>query len=219
MFDIALRRLKDQITSPISHYVPLLISPDHVTFLALICGLASCYFTIASSKTSYSVSLWLLNRLLDCLDGSLARSRRKTTELGGFLDLLSDFIIYSLIPISVALGQEKHSPVDWRAIAGLEASFHVNNFVLFYIAAVASKRDAGELTSVTMRPALIEGFESGLLFTAMLVWPRWLSSLSWGMCVAVCIGIGQRVWALYPILKRLDQQGRQQHKLGNSQWE
>jgi hypothetical protein len=58
------------------------------------------------------------------------------------------------------------------ALTLLEASFHVNNFVLFYSAAVAANRKDIELTSVTMRPALIEGFESGLIFTPMLVWPR-----------------------------------------------
>ena len=218
MFDIALRRLKDQVAAPISRSLPSSISPDQITFLAFACGLASCYSTVFSSQATYSVFLWILNRFFDCLDGSLARDRGKATEVGGFLDLLSDFIIYSLIPISVALGQEEHGTVDWRAVAALEASFHVNNFILFYVAAIASKRGAGELTSVTMRPALIEGFESGLLFTAMLLWPAWLNILSWGMFLAVCFGIVQRVLALHPMLKRLDQQGQFQYESTKDHW-
>ncbi len=85
----------------------------------------------------------------------------------------------------------------WLAIAVVEASFHVNNFVLFYVGAVLEKRKAGmvvgaggkdgakdgdgkeakakvmvkELTSVAMRPALVEGVESGIMFTVMLAWP------------------------------------------------
>ena len=86
----------------------------------------------------------------------------------------------------------------------LEASFHINNFVLFYIAAVASNRKANELTSVTMRPALIEGLESGLIFTAMLLWPNHINFWCWGMFAAVVVGIIQRVAALIPILRRLD---------------
>lgn len=85
----------------------------------------------------------------------------------------------------------------------VEASFHVNNFVLFYVAAVAAKRGEKELTSVTMRPALIEGFESGVIFTAMLVWPEWITWLCWGMSAAVAVGVGQRVTYLVPVLRRL----------------
>ena len=86
----------------------------------------------------------------------------------------------------------------------LEASFHINNFVLFYIAAVAAKRDKKELTSVTMRPALIEGFESGMIFTAMVIWPGHITWLCWGMSAAVAVGVVQRVSYLIPVLKRLD---------------
>jgi phosphatidylglycerophosphate synthase len=95
----------------------------------------------------------------------LARSRNAATDLGGFLDLLSDFIVYSLLPIAICFGQD-FSFVDWMALALLEASLHVNNFVLFYSAAVATNRKDTELASVTMHPVLIEGFESGLTFSA-----------------------------------------------------
>ena len=205
MFDIALRRMKDQGVEPICRYLPSQLSPNLLTAFAFISGLAACYSATISERRLLSVSLWLLNRLLDCLDGSLARVRGTTSELGGFLDLLSDFVVYSILPISVAFGQDYQlSKPDWRAVALLEATFHINNFVLFYIAAVASKKGTDELTSVSMRPALIEGFESGLLFTAMLIWPDWITSISWAMSAAVAVGVVQRVTILIPLLERLD---------------
>ncbi len=87
----------------------------------------------------------------------------------------------------------------------LEATFHINNFVLFYISAVVSAKPDSELTNVSMRPALIEGLESGLIFTAMFIWPQYLTLLCWGMSVAVIIGIAQRVYFIIPSLKRLEQ--------------
>jgi len=134
--------------------------------------------------------------------------RSTATALGGFLDLLGDFIIYSLIPPMLAYGQERTgagTAVDWRAIAILEATFHINNFVLFYISAIIAAESDDELTSVSMRPALIEGLESGLLFTAMFIWPRYLRVLCWGMSAAVTVGIAQRVYFVIPALSRLDQ--------------
>lgn len=91
----------------------------------------------------------------------------------------------------------------------LEATFHINNFVLFYIAAVVAAKPDKELTSVSMRPALIEGLESGLIFTAMFVWPGYLTWLCWGMSAAVVVGIGQRVWFIVPALRGLDEKGSQ----------
>lgn len=205
MFDITLRQVKDKVAAPICRSIPSYVSPGLLTLFAFLSGLAACYAGAVSTDRVYPVTLWLLNRVLDCLDGALARDRGTVTELGGFLDLLSDFIVYSLLPISVASGQERLGTVpDWRAVAVLEASFHINNFVLFYIAAVASKRDTNELTSITMRPALIEGFESGILFTAMLIWPAWIAIISWAMAATVFLSTAQRVTGLVPILKHLD---------------
>lgn len=203
MLDIALRRWKDRLIDPIAQRVPALVTPGHITLVAFICGLLACLAAISSPYQYMGMYLWLANRFLDCLDGSVARSRNASTDLGGFLDLLSDFVTYSLLPIAVCLGQDSGS-VHWPALALLEASFHVNNFVLFYSAAVAAKRQDDEITSVTMRPALIEGFESGVIFTAMLIWPQHINLWMWTMSFGVTIGICQRVLAVMSILTQVD---------------
>lgn len=212
MYDIPLRHLKDRYAILICQLLPAWITPNTITFAAFVCGLLACLTAAFSAPTStpWPLLFWLSNRALDGLDGSLARERKTATELGGFLDLLGDFIVYSLLPIAVAHGVDNNSTglyessaVDWRAVAMVEATFHVNNFVLFYIAAVATKRGEKELTSVTMRPALIEGFESGVIFTTMLIWPGWITWLCWGMSAVVAVGVGQRVAYLVPVLRRL----------------
>jgi hypothetical protein len=40
-----------------------------------------------------------------------------------------------------------------------------------------------------MKPALVEDFESGLFFTAMLAYPQYTKGLSWVMARLVSIGI------------------------------
>lgn len=206
MFDIHLRYLKDRLFKPICGFVPSFISPTQITLVGFICGLASC-FAASQNHIFASFVLWIANRALDCLDGAVARHRKVASKLGGFLDLLADFIVYSLLPIWIAFGQQDRSRI-WIAVSFLEASFHVNNFVLFYIAAVVEGSDkqtkaANELTSLAMRPALIEGFESGLLFTAMLLLPQHIELLSWTMASLVAVGVGQRVLWVAPVLERL----------------
>ncbi|TKA45694.1 hypothetical protein B0A49_12984 [Cryomyces minteri] len=191
MYDNYLRRVKDHVTNPICTCVPSWTTPNHITLFAFLSGLISLATAIWLPRTTFPLALWLLNRFLDGLDGALARQQKRTSDLGGFLDLLGDFIIYSLIPISLGLGQSLRA-LDWVAIAVLEATFHINNFVLFYVAAAVATKPGQALTSVAQRPALIEGFESGLLFTAMFLWPQWLTVLCWAMAAAVVVGIAQR---------------------------
>lgn len=204
MFDIQLRSLKDGIFRPMCKYVPSVVTPLHITAAAFVVGFFSCYFS-TTKNIQISLTLWALNRALDCLDGALARHRGTASDLGGFLDLLGDFIVYSLLPISIAAGWDNTASA-WKAVAVLEASFHINNFVLFYVAAVAEKRvpkggvKAKELTSVMMRPALVEGTESGLIFTAMLAWPGEIEWWCWGMAGLVAVGIAQRVACTVPAL-------------------
>lgn len=212
MYDNSLRHLKDWIATPICRTFPPWITPNLVTLAAFTSGLfAVGSVALSASSNSWPLAFWLLNRVLDGLDGTLARTRGAATSLGSFLDLLGDFIIYSSIPAMVAYGQDRRnteaSTVDWRAIALLEATFHINNFVLFYISAIVAPDK--ELTSVAMRPALIEGLESGLIFTAMFVWPQYLTWFCWTMSVAVMVGIAQRVYFAVPLLRRLDKPPKQ----------
>lgn len=204
MFDIALRPLKDRIFDPLCAAIPQAVTPLHLTIAAFITGIGSC-ISAASGSPIGALTLWILNRVLDCLDGAVARQRNQSSDLGGFLDLLGDFIVYSGIPICCAWGIEAGGIWLWISVAVVEATFHVNNFVLFYVAAVAEKKKAvqtkekrnqqavEELTSVMMRPALIEGAESGAVFTVMLAFPGLTEVLCWFMAVGVAVGTVQRV--------------------------
>ena len=206
MFDIQLRPLKDTLFDSITPLVPSQCSPLTITFFAFVSGVIACFYA-AVDKPLLSTTFWALNRALDCLDGAVARKRNQSSDLGGFFDLLGDFIIYSAIPIGCALARNDraNSSGVWLSVAVLEASFHVNNFVLFYIGAILEKRKGSgkanhdsrvkELTSVAMRPALIEGTESAILFTGMLMFPSYLRQLAWFMAILVSLGIAQRtVW-------------------------
>lgn len=215
MFDITLRPLKDDLFTPLSRHIPQCITPHHITAAALLSGLMSCAFACTSYRV-LSLLAWVVNRSLDCLDGTVARHRNQQSDLGGFLDLLGDFIVYALIPIAIAFGAGwtgcHGNFADYLVVALLEASFYLNNFVLFYIAALVEKSNAQglqrqkeEVTSLAMRPALVEGSESGVFFTLMLAMPQYLAPLCWVMFVGVAFGTCQRVTWLITALGRAKQ--------------
>ena len=224
MFDINLRRVKDSLLDPICKLVPRSITPLHITGAAFLCGIGCC-IAAARGNTACAVGLWGLNRSLDCLDGAVARHRQQSSDLGGFLDLLGDFIIYSAIPICCTIGNDTLNNANdsiqlqrrWLAVALAESSFYVNSFILFFLAAVAEKKMAEEanqvdqnaksikskeLTSVTMKPALVEGFESGLAFTCMLAFPKWTEHICWVLTTGVVIGIVQRTKDAVSVLSK-----------------
>ena len=224
MFDLRLRPIKDQLFHPLSRVIPRRVSPNAITAVGFGCGLAACAFA-GTGHVSLSVVFWLLNRALDCLDGSFARISGQQSDWGGFLDLLADFIVYSLIPICCVRCRRSDGGAPYGqclVVMLLEASFHINNFVLFFHGAVVEKAKARvlanqreahhkttsglhhaaeELTTIAMQPALIEGFEAGIFFTLMLMFRDYLFSLSLLMLLGVTAGTTQRAYCLARILQ------------------
>jgi hypothetical protein len=79
----------------------------------------------------------------------------------------------------------------------LQAVYFVNTISWCYLAALLEKRQAGaqsggEMTSVTMPAALIEGTETVLFFSAFLLWPGWAGPLFSIKAALVSVGVYQR---------------------------
>ncbi len=96
--------------------------------------------------------------------------------------MLADTVGYAAIPLGVALGIDRTS--GWITLAVLLGVLWVNAISWTYLAAVLEKRGAGaatsgELTTVTMPPALVEGTETIVCYSAFVVFPGaapWLFS-------------------------------------------
>jgi len=171
------------------------VSPTAITLTAFAVGVAACVFTW-QGQYGWGLGLWLFNRTLDGLDGSIARQHTKQSDLGGYLDILLDFVIYALLPVALVLAEPSQS--KFVALAWLLASFYVNAGSWMYLAAILEKRHAArELTSVTMPRGLIEGAETILFYCLFLLFPQQLELLFVFMAFLVTITAIQRVvWAV-----------------------
>ena len=151
----------------------------------------------ARGASLLALALWLANRFLDGLDGTLARTRDQQTDRGAYLDILMDFLVYAAIPLGLAVHADER--ITWIATAVLLASFYVNTISWTYLSALREARGARDarFTSVTMPGGLIEGSETIVLYAVMLAAPSSLPVLMWLMAAAVGITILQRVhWAV-----------------------
>ncbi len=198
MFDEWFRRHKERWFTPLALRIGNTISPLAITLLALVLGLASA-FAAGFSAWMFAVSLWLANRLLDGLDGTLARVQQRQSDFGGYLDIVLDFAVYSAIPIGIAIALDTRA--SWLVTSVLLATWFVNAASWMYLAAVLERRGAGaasrgELTTVTMPRGLVAGTETVVFFTLFLAFSPHYVQLAWVMAAGVTIGIGQRiVWA------------------------
>lgn len=104
MVDERLRGLKDRLLSPlVRHLEGRGVTPLRLTLTGTLFGLAA-FLTASLRWWPVALVLWLINRLFDGLDGALARRCGKGSDLGGYLDILADFLVYALLPIGIALG-------------------------------------------------------------------------------------------------------------------
>ena len=82
---------------------PTSVTPNQVTCLSLIFGLASAGFYVSENSDALVWgAIFLYGKIfLDNVDGSLARARDATSRFGRFLDSLTDFLVTALVYISV----------------------------------------------------------------------------------------------------------------------
>ncbi len=196
MFDVLLRALKDRLLAPLARRLGPRVAPNAVTVIACLVGLA-CGAAAWRRAYGAALSLWALNRLLDGLDGTLARVHGRQTDFGGYLDILLDFVVYTAVPTGLGLGRPTYATL--AACVVLVGSFFVNAASWMYLSAVLEARAAGaatrgERTTVAMPAGLIAGTETVILYTLFLALPARTPELFGLMAGLVYLTVAQRVW-------------------------
>jgi hypothetical protein len=137
--DRFLRPAKRRLLAPLGQLLKG-VDPQSVTLLGVVAGFAAA-LSAALGAFPVALLLWWLNRILDGLDGELARLQRSSvgspnsdTARGGYLDLMADLLSYSLLPIGIAIGLGEGATLTlgsvglgiWPLAALLLASFYLN---------------------------------------------------------------------------------------------
>lgn len=195
MLDPTTRIVKERLLSPVAASLGI-IHPNTVTFLSLFLGLIAI-FTAWRGYFLVALIFWILNRTADGLDGTMARHHEKQSDLGGYLDIMSDFIIYGFLPVAIVLNMP--TTANFIMLAVLLVVYYVNTASWMYLAAILEKRRAGasvrgDLTTVTMPGGLIGGTETIVFYALFLIFPM---LLSWTFAVfsgLIVFTIGQRLW-------------------------
>ena len=107
MFD---RQIQKYTQKPLQYIAKLFlkfISPNHMTLIGFSFGLLMCLFIIIDQYLMAIIFLFL-NRLADGLDGTMARLQTPT-PLGGYLDIVLDFLIYGGFVLSFGVTEQNNT--------------------------------------------------------------------------------------------------------------
>jgi phosphatidylglycerophosphate synthase len=190
MLDATIRRLIDPpLNAAAARIAPAGVSANALTIVGFLAGVCAI---VGVSAGSYLIglALILLNRILDGLDGAVAR-RSSPTDLGAYFDITLDFIVYAGVPFGFAIADPS------RALA---ASFLILSFVstgttfLAYAIFAAKRGVSTELRgrkSLYYLGGLTEGTETFIAFALMCAFPQTFVLIAYvfgGLCFVTAAG-------------------------------
>ena len=183
MLDKAVQQaLRPLMTQAARGMVRLGVGADAISFTGCAIGMAAAG-AIALQQYLLGLALLLLSRLLDGLDGAVARVTRPT-DRGGVPDITLDFLFYAAIPLAFAVADPAANALP---AAVLLASFIGTGSSFLAFAAVAEKRQMASAAfpdkSFYFLGGLTEATETIVAFAAMCLWPQWFPQIAYGFAV------------------------------------
>jgi len=161
----------------------------HVTALGLLIGLGACA-AAAFGEWAPALGLWLANRMLDGLDGPLARLQGPS-DLGGLLDFAADFVVYGGFVVGVAIAE----PDARVAVCVLLAAYLLNNVVLLSLSALGEKRALalGDERGLALPTGLAEGTETIAVYVLLCLAPGHAALIAYAFAGVVMLTVAQRL--------------------------
>jgi len=192
MIDARILPLQHKVLYPIARLlVRLGVRADQVSIAGFVVGVGAVPL-LATEHYLWALALILSNRLLDGLDGQVARLTR-ATDRGAFLDIAFDFMFYALIPLGFAFAD---STANALAAAVLLAAFvgTGSSFLAFSLMAEKRGLNAKNFPSkgIYYLGGLTEGAETIALFVAFCLWPDLFTPLAYGFAFACTLTVLSR---------------------------
>lgn len=167
------------------------VGADGVTLAGLACGLG-CAGLVASGEPGWALLPLAASRVLDGLDGAVARASRPSA-FGGYLDFTCDVVFYGAVPFGFAV----MDPTNALPAAFLVGTFYVNAASLLGFAILVEKRGAPPAArgnkAFHFAAGLLEGTETILFFVLICLFPAWFGPLAWAFGMLCLLTAAVRV--------------------------
>ncbi len=190
MFDVRLRKAIDPALNRIANAIVRSGIGANAISLAGVALAAPLLFALIHKLWFAALLLITANRLLDGLDGAVARLRGPTLW-GGYLDSLCDYIFYLAVPLGFALADA----ANLLPALLLVASFTLTAVSFLALAAIlATNKTSLDLghgeKAFSYSTGLMEGGETIAFFIAFCMFPVWFGLLAMvfaGLCMLTVV--------------------------------
>jgi phosphatidylglycerophosphate synthase len=192
MFDAALRRLIDPPLNRGAHWLAKSgLSANALTIIGASIGVGAA-IAISQQQFAAGLALVVLNRIFDGIDGAVARING-STEFGGYLDTLSDFLFYVSVPLAFGLANEAN---QIPALV-LVASFTLTAVSFLGFAAIAARKGDDDGThgpkAFIYSKGLMEGGETIAFFVLFCLFPDYFPELALLFAALCVLTVAQRL--------------------------
>jgi phosphatidylglycerophosphate synthase len=175
------------------------IGADSVTLCGFVLGVGAA-LAIAGGAPLAGLALMLASRLMDGLDGAVARLTRPT-DRGAFLDITLDFLFYASIPLAFAL----HDPPANALPAALLLAAFVGTGSSFLAFAVLAERRSLKSEDYPQKGiyylgGLTEATETLACFVLMCLWPQHFALWAFGFAALCALTIAMRLLGGWRVL-------------------
>ncbi len=201
MLDAPVRRALDGPLTGLTRFVDRpVVSPDRLTLLGLGTGLASAV-AAGGQLWWWALGLWLFSRVVDGLDGSLARRRAPggvpRAGAGGFLDITADFTVYGATVVGVAIGATRQYDASWLPFLLVLLAYYVNGTAFLAFSSIAERtgRQREDGRSLSFLGGLAEGTETIAVHSLWLVVPAHAGVIATVWAAVVGVSAVQRIVA------------------------
>ena len=176
--------------------------PNQITLFSFTLGLI-CFILLSLGMIYTALLFFLLNRFFDGVDGALARLK-EPTDLGGFYDIISDFLIYSLLPFGFILFDND----NFLSMSLLLSSFIGTCSTFLTTAWLFEKRkikiEQLSKKSFFYSEGIIEGTETIVFFILMFVFFEVASFIAWIFSLLCFLTTVIRVFKVSKILNSIN---------------
>lgn len=180
------------------------ITPNQVTVTGFIVGLLAMPM-IVLHWWWLALFFIVMNRVMDGIDGELARFQQSSSTAGGFLDICLDFLFYAAIPLAFGIA----NPDEWAIPALVLIVTFIgtgSSFLAFAIAAEKFQIDRPQFKNKSFyyMQGLAEGTETIAVFVAFCIWPQYFSIIAYVFAFICSITIVTRISGGFHTLQRFE---------------
>ena len=202
MFDSTLRPYINPPLNQLARIIGKGATGTGLTVFGLIIGLTACVAAFLQYY-DWALVLLLLNRLIDGLDGPVARYRKESSDFGGYLDIFCDYIVYGGFPLFMAGGTFDYMAMTAAAFVLFCIVLSGVSFLAFAIFATKKvmETNAQGKKSFYFSKGLMEGTETIIFLCLLCLFPNYFAVICCIFGILCLLTAALRVRKAYHVFK------------------